>query len=309
MRLLKPLIGLIATLMGVLGVAAPALGATAPSVSYTGPVTEIDGRDADHVQFPTSEAAAAFRPRTADQKSLAIENYFIHDLTNQKGLDIRASTRANAAAWAYESITIKNSTFQNIERREDLPGGNGLHIDFIRIAGGGNSQDTKMNVLIENVVIDGGDALPILITDGTYGTVTLRNVSIRNTTLGGVQFKTDKVGSVDKIVIDNSPGLGVALIGRPGSVGEILVRNSPDIRLGDSLNNVGTGATVSFIDSVNAASDAAYVPAAVHLTPAIVGGRGFESSASLPVVNVIPEPGTFSVMGMAAIGLLARRRR
>src|SRR4051812_2262760 len=152
MRLLKPLISLVATLLAILGMTAPAMGAAAP---LTAPLTEIDGRDPEHVQFPISQAAAAYRPRSADQKVLSLDNYFIHDLTNQKGLDIRASTQANATpAWAYDSITVKNSTFQNIQRRQDLPGGAGLHIDFIRIAGGGNNQDVKMNVLIENVVID-----------------------------------------------------------------------------------------------------------------------------------------------------------
>src|SRR6185503_3867876 len=186
-------------------------------------------------------------------KSLTLAHYWVHDLTNQKVIDIRASTQANAPAWAYETITLKNLLLEDIERREDQPGGDGLHIDHIRIAGGGDNQDAKINILIENVVIDGGDALPILITDGTYGTVTLRNVTIRNTTLNNVQFKTDKVGSVDKIIIDNSPGLGVALIGRPGSIGEVLVRNSDGVRLGDSINASGrTGAAISFIEAASA---------------------------------------------------------
>jgi hypothetical protein len=302
MRLLKPLICLTAVLIGVLGLATPARG---------GLVTEIDGRAPGHVQFPTQEAAAAFRPQSASQKSLDIEDYFVHDLTNQKGLDIRASTQANGApAWAYNTITVRNSTFQNIQRREDLPGGDGLHIDFIRIAGGGNNQDTKMNVLIENVVIDSGDAVPILFTDGMYGTVTLRNVVIKNTAIGAVTFKTDKVGSVDKIVIDNSPGLGVALVGRPGSVGEVLVRNSPDIRLGDSLNDAGrTGAAVSFIDAVSEASDAAYVANSIRFTPATVGGKSFESTGAVPNASPVPEPGAMSVVAGIVATTLARRRK
>jgi hypothetical protein len=302
MRIRETLIGATATLLGVLGLASTARGAA---------ITEIDGRAPGHVQFPTQEAAAAFRPQTASQKTLDIQNYFIHDLTNQKGLDIRASTQASGApAWAYNSITVKNSTFQNIQRREDLPGGDGLHIDFIRVAGGGNNQDTKMNVLIENVVIDSGDAVPILFTDGLYGTVTLRNVVIRNTAIGAVTFKTDKVGSVDKIVIDNSPGLGVALVGRPGSVGEVLVRNSPDIRLGDSLNAAGrTGAAVSFIDAVNEASDVAYAANSIRFTPATVGGKSFESTGS-PLVNAapVPEPAALSTIAGIAVAALSRRR-
>ena len=283
--LLKPLFAIVATLT----LSPAALGWT-----YTGPVTAVSGKDPGHVQFPYSEAAVAIRPRTAAEKTLVVENYYIHTLVNQKGLDLRASLQPNgAAAWAYNSITVRNSTFRNIERHEDEPGGAGLHIDHIRIAGGGGNQDTKTNILIENVVIDGGDALPILITDGTYGTVTLRNVVIKNTTLNNVQFKTDRVGSVDKIIIENSPDIGVALIGRPGSVGEVLVRNSPGIRLGDSLNSTGrTGATISFIDSAGSGDDGGTV----------VGG---EPAHGAPV----PEPGTFGLAAVAAaVGLLRRRR-
>lgn len=281
--------------------------ALAPACAFATPITNISGNDPGHIQFPTSEAAIAFRPRTPAEDSLTIDNYYIHDLINQKGLDIRASTQGSAPAWAYQSITIENSTFSNIQRREDLPGGNGLHIDHIRIAGGGNNQDNKINILIENVTIDGGDALPILITDGTYGTVTLRNVKIVNTTLNNVQFKTDNVGSVDKIIVDNSPGLGVALIGRPGSIGEVLVRNSPGVRLGDSLNATGrTGATISYID---AASDAGLESgsSALHLTPAIPNGVAFGGTVQLPAI--IPEPASTMLLAAGtAIALLRKRR-
>jgi MYXO-CTERM domain-containing protein len=114
---------------------------------------------------------------------------------------------------------------------------------------------------------------------------------------------------VDKIIIDNSPGLGVALIGRPGSIGEVLVRNSPDIRLGDSLNAAGrTGAAVSFIDASSASSDAlgAFSPS-IHITPAIPGGVSFQTSGSIPASTPTPEPSLLTVV--AACGLAALRRR
>jgi hypothetical protein len=254
--------------------------AFAGGFAFTGPVTSVSGNDPGHVQFPTSEAAVAIRPQSAKEKTLVIDNYWIHDLVNQKGLDLRATRFAtdDIPAWAYSSITIKNSKFSNIERREDLPGGNGLHIDHIRI-GGGVKQDVKTNILIQNVIIDGGDALPILITDGVYGTITLRNVTIRKTTLNNVQFKTDNVGSIDKIIVDDCPGLGVALIGRPGSIGEVLVRNSAGIRLGDTLNAAGrSGASISFIDA----------------------------TSSIP--GAVPEPGALSLAAAATTMLLHRRR-
>src|SRR5258706_10398040 len=218
-----------------LSTAPAALAAT--TFPFTGPITSVSGSDPGHIQFPTSEAAISIRPHSPTEKSLVIDNYWIHDLINQKALEIKATCMAtdDIPAWAYSSITIENSKFTNIQRREVLPGGNGLHIDHIRI-GGGVKQDVKTKILIHNVIIDGGDALPILITDGVYGTITLRNVTIRNTTLNNVQLKTDNIGSIDRIIIDDCPGLGIALIGRPRSIGPVLVRNSDGIRLGDTLS-------------------------------------------------------------------------
>lgn len=288
-------------------------GGAGAAITFTGPVTEIDGRRATHVQFPTAEAAVNIRPTAGNQKTLTVQNYYIHDLTNQKGLDIRATRRDNGLpAWAYQTITLRNLRITNVERREDLPGGNGLHIDHIRISGGGNVQDTKTNILIENVEINGGDALPILITDGMYGTITIRNVSIRNTTLNNIQFKTDNVGAIDKIIIENSPGIGVALIGRPGSVGEVLVRNSPDVRVGDSLNATGrTGATISYIDGASGSSPVD-TGTAVRLVPAVPGATGSDQVVYMPsspdASAPVPEPG-LGALAVAAAGLLLGRRR
>ena len=289
MRLLKPFVEAIVVVATVLCFASSAHG----GIVFSGSVTNVDGRAPGHVQFPRSEAAVSFRPTAASQKSLLVQNYYIHDLINQKALDVRATRHANGLpAWAYSSITLRNLKIHEIERREDLPGGAGLHIDHIRIAGGGNAQDVKTNILIENVEIDGGDALPILITDGVYGTITIRNVSIKDTTLNNIQFKTDKVGSIDKIIIENSPGIGVALIGRPGSVKNVVIKNSADVRFGDTLNAAGrTGADVDWLD------------AAGKPLP------GRPGSAGPPDSEQVPEPALLAPLGLSLVVLGSRRRR
>jgi len=87
------------------------------------------------------------------------------------------------------------------------------------------NQVNKINILIENVTIDRWRALPILITDGTYGTVTPSQRQDLNTTAwNNVSSRPINVGSVDKLIIDNVSWPGRALIGRPGSIGEVLVR-------------------------------------------------------------------------------------
>src|SRR5919109_339948 len=119
MRLLKPVVGALVAAATLLCFASTAQG----GVVFTGKITEIDGRSADHVQFPKSEAAVSYRPTAAGQKSLNLQNYFIHDLTNQKALDIRATRHESGLpAWAYSSITLKNLKIHDINRREDLPG-------------------------------------------------------------------------------------------------------------------------------------------------------------------------------------------
>ena len=97
-----------------------------------------------------------------------------------------------------------------------------------------------MNVTLENIKIHTGQAIPILITDGDYDTIIVRNVSITGTTVNQLQINTQKVGTIKRIIVENCPGLSVAITGRPGTVGECLVFNSPGARVADSLNQQGT---------------------------------------------------------------------
>ena len=296
--LFKPIVQAIVAIAAVLIFASSAHG----GIVFSGPVTQIDGTNAGHVQFPQSEAAVYYRPYAANQKSLLVENYFIRNLTNQKALDIRATRHdSGIPAWAYSSITLRNLRIYDIERREDLPGGNGLHIDHIRIAGGGNKQDCKTNILIENVELIGGDALPILITDGVYGTITLRNVTIKDTTLNNVQFKTDKVGSIDRIVIENSPGIGVALIGRPGSIKDVDIINSANARVGDTQSSAGkTGADIDYFDANGTP---------LVIKPAVPGSSPFPGTIDPPGNVPVPEPTLLAPVILGLMVLTARRRR
>ena len=55
-----------------------------------------------------------------------------------------------------------------------------------------------------------------------------------------LQINTQNVGTVKRIIVENSPGLSVAIVGRTGTIGEAIVRNSPGARVSDSLNQQGT---------------------------------------------------------------------
>lgn len=176
-----------------------------------------------------------FRPGSATDKALTIDGYRLSKLPiDTKGLNIAATDLTSAPAWAYKNITIKNTEISDLYRTA------GYHNDFIRIAGAAGKQDTLINVDLENLWIHTGQAIPILITDGDYDTIVIRNVKITDTTVNQVQINTQIVGSVKRVIVENCPGLSVAIVGRPGSIGEVLVRNSPNARVADTLNNNNT---------------------------------------------------------------------
>jgi len=287
------------------------------AVTFTGPVTEMNGLSPTWVGYPSSYVAISRRPQSALETSITFQNYWIHDLTNQKALEVKVSDFGNGTpAWAYESITLRNLKIHDITR--DAAGSAaGLHIDHIRITGAAK-QNHAMNVVLENIEIDGGNALPILIGDGIFDTITFRNVSLKDT-VNNVQIKMDKIGSINKIIIENSPGLSVALIGRPGSIGDVLVRNSVGARVGDVAWSAGrTGASISYSDGVSDSPSGspgniiiAPIPGAIGvggITPPNMTGPASADGGVLAATPV-PEPGTLGLLALALPALLRRRAR
>lgn len=186
-----------------------------------------------------------FRPGGATDKSLTVDGYRISKIPiDTKGLNIAVTDLVpGQKAFAYKNITIKNTEISDIYRTP------GFHNDFIRIAGAAGRQDVPMNITLENIKIHDGQAIPILITDGDYDTIVIRNVSITNCTVAQLQINTQNVGSVKRIIVENCPGLSVAITGRPGTVGQVFVRNSPGSRVADSLMADGrrTGALMTIM--------------------------------------------------------------
>jgi hypothetical protein len=213
--------------------APPALSLAVPGVSpFTGYKTYTNSQ-------------VNFRPGNASDKSLTVDGYRISKMPiNAKGLNIAVTDLVpGQKAFAYRNITIKNTEISDIYRTP------GYHNDFIRIAGAAGRQDVLMNITLENIKIHDGQAIPILITDGDYDTIVIRNVSITNCTVAQLQINTQNVGSVKRIIVENCPGLSVAITGRPGTVKEVFVRNSPGSRVADSLmsNGTRTGALMTIL--------------------------------------------------------------
>jgi hypothetical protein len=208
-------------------------------------------------QFPVSLPAATpftgfkhytssqvnYRPANSGDKQLLLDGYRISKMPiNSKGINISVTDPGSGQrAWAYNNITIRNTEISDIYRTS------GYHNDFIRIGGAAGRQDTPMNITLENVTIHDGQAIPILITDGDYDTITIRNVKITNCSINQLQINCQNVGSVKRIIVENCPGLHVAMVGKVGTIKECYVRNSPDAAVGDSLNQQGTKSGVKIV--------------------------------------------------------------
>jgi hypothetical protein len=204
--------------------------AAAPPFSLTvPPVTPFTG-------FKTyTSTQVNRRPGSATDKSLLVDAYRISKIPiDTKGLNINVTDLVpGQKAWAYNNITIRNTEISDIYRTP------GFHNDFIRIGGAAGRQDVPMNVTLENINIHDGQAIPILITDGDYDTIIIRNVKITNCTIAQVQINCQNVGSVKRVIVENCPGLHVAMVGRVGTIGQCYVRNSPGAAVSDSLNQQG----------------------------------------------------------------------
>ena len=200
------------------------------------PVTPFTG----YKTFTSSQVN--FRPGNAADKSLLVDGYRISKIPiDTKGMNIAVTDLVpGQKAFAYRNITIRNTEISDIYRTP------GFHNDFIRIAGAAGRQDVPMSITLENIKIHDGQAIPILITDGDYDTIIIRNVQITNCTVNQLQINTQNVGSVKHVIVENCPGLSVALVGRIGTIGDCIVRNSPGAGVSDSLNQQGTKSGVKF---------------------------------------------------------------
>jgi hypothetical protein len=176
-----------------------------------------------------------FRPGSSTDKTLLVNGYRISKIPiDTKGLNINVTDLVpGQKAWAYNNITVRNTEISDAYRTA------GFHNDFIRIGGAAGRQDVPMNVTLENISIHDGQAIPILITDGDYDTIIIRNVKITNCSINQLQINCQNVGSVKRVIVENCPGLHVAMVGRVGTIGACYVRNSPGAAVSDSLNQQG----------------------------------------------------------------------
>ncbi len=220
-----------------------------------------------------------FRPYSAPDHlaNLSLSNYAVHGQRDIKAVHITASdtghTDAQGRYWTYNSITLKNFDVYDVYRTA-AGAAQGLHMDAFKIEGS-QTAAIKTTLLMQDIWVHSTNAESILIKDGYFGSVTLRNINLGPDNLQDLKIYGTNQFPIGNVLIENSPGLRVMIQGQAGTVGKVTVRNSP-------------GAYVRNVPDING-----YNPYA-----AIV----YETSAP------VPEPTAAAILIMTAVPLLRRRR-
>ncbi len=172
----------------------------------------------------------------------------MHDLSitntpvNNKGIGIGATQIGGGNYLAWKWVAIWHCEISGIWRTP------GWHTDFIQIVGGGNTQGYPTDVIVQDIDMHDGEGIPLMMEDGYFGNILLKDLRVRNTTVS-LQVTAIHTGHINSIVVDHCPNMSIAIMGRPGSIGNVYVKNSPGIRIGDTPNVAGrSGAHVIFLN-------------------------------------------------------------
>jgi hypothetical protein len=223
--------------------------AAAPTTRPVREVIDASALPAEQ-RFPQQDVVKRWRPMelTDHKGELVIQNLRIENALNQRGIDVLTTsmdrpTPSPGQALTYGRVIIRNVEVADI-KRDETGRQSHLHLNHIRITGGGNDQPFETEVLLEDVHLRGGEALPLLIQEGKYSRITLRRVKIENELGSGVQIAAITAGSIGDVVIEDSPGLKVALIGRNGTIKRCFVRNSPGAVVNDTATAIGKSGAI-----------------------------------------------------------------
>ncbi len=173
------------------------------------------------------------RPMSPLDKHLAIMDLRISNLPiNQKGIAVGATRLPNGQYWAFRSIKIADCEISDVRRTA------GIHTDFIQVVGGGNWQDVPISLRVENIDMHDGVGIPLMIQDGNFDHISLTHLRVRNTTVS-LQISSMHTGHIGTITIDDCPNMSIAIMGRPGAIGTVYIKNSPGLRTADVPNPAG----------------------------------------------------------------------
>lgn len=136
------------------------------------------------------------------------ENLRIRPPVNTKGLRVGC---VQDWGWVPRSVLIRNVDVGEVYRNS-AGDRDGLHLDCIQVQLAGDAPTIKTDVTVENVYIHDSNVESLLIQDGSYGTVKIKNVRFKN--CKSPKLVVQNSGSFDRIIIENCPNVKFSILGR-----------------------------------------------------------------------------------------------
>ncbi len=167
--------------------------------------------------FSPQQAAAGLQVHDAQVNNIP----FMH-----KGIAVGPTAVAPYVWWTWRYVAIWHCEVSGVRR---TPGG---HVDFCRIVGAGDQQSGPTTVICSDLVLHDGDGLPLIVQDGKYDSILFKDIRIFNTNIGAQVVNNS--GHVNTVTVDHCPGMQLLLLGKPGGIDTVYVKNSPYIRIWDN---------------------------------------------------------------------------
>ncbi len=255
--------------------------------------------------WPEQYSVMSFIPTDAANGVLVVEGLRIHDVTNQSAIDVTLTAPAPqrvedpisivkpkkprtaapqtlpASRPAFSSVTIRDCEIAGVHINQAGAAGR-LSVSAIRIHG--FEESPSADVTVSDVVVRDTPLVSLRIQGGNIRTLTLRRLNLAHRDRESLQISLLDGGSVQEVLIDECPGLSVALLGAQDAVRHVIMRNSPEANVNDMATYAGrTNAVVKTETTADAGSTTH--PAAVtelRVGGDIAGGR-FQASVAGPL--------------------------
>jgi hypothetical protein len=170
------------------------------------------------------------------------ENFYIANIVDKDAVQIQGyDDRAKSGNWYAPGHVILRNFEVGYTERSPAGKARALHVDHVQISLGRQYQEIKTDVTIDTGFIHSGNADTLLIQDGKYGTIRLRNLEV-GPGLPSVKITIEKGGSIDRVIIEDCPNLTVSVTGvkgkesEGGNIGYVEVINSPGAKVKPQKN-------------------------------------------------------------------------
>jgi hypothetical protein len=206
------------------------------------PIPPIDGAPPGGSKSPLQPIRWSPVRSAGHGAEVRFENFYIANIVDRDAVQIQGyDDRAKSGNWYAPGHIILRNFEVGYTERSPAGAAQALHVDHIQISLGQEYQEIKTDVTIDTGFIHSGNADTLLIQDGKYGTIHIKNLKV-GPGLASVKITIEKGGSVDRVIIENCPNLSVAVTGvkgmeaEGGNIGYVEVINSPGAKIKPQKN-------------------------------------------------------------------------